>query len=103
MPASHSLSISPARLTVHLSLCPASCSYGSGSFSFSNLIRGVTRRFSTEFELQQLEQFRDNNKDVGFGSATRALEQALEKTKANIKWVKENKEVVLEWFTENSK
>ncbi|XP_016007055.1 aminopeptidase N [Rousettus aegyptiacus] len=77
--------------------------YGGGSFSFSNLIRGVTRRFSTEFELQQLEQFRDNNKDVGFGSATRALEQALEKTKANIKWVKENKEVVLEWFTENSK
>lgn len=77
--------------------------YGGGSFSFSSLIRGVTRRFSTEFELQQLEQFRDDNKDLGFGSATRALEQALEKTKANIKWVKENKEVVLAWFTENSK
>lgn len=40
--------------------------------------------------------------DVGFGSGTRALEQALEKTKANIKWVKENKEVVLKWFTEHS-
>lgn len=40
--------------------------------------------------------------DVGFGSATRALEQILEKTKANIKWVNENKEVVLTWFTENS-
>ncbi|XP_039714358.1 LOW QUALITY PROTEIN: aminopeptidase N [Pteropus medius] len=76
--------------------------YGGGSFSFSNLIQGVTRRFSTEFELQQLEQFQENNKDVGFGSATRAMEQALEKTKANIKWVKENKEVVLAWFTENS-
>ena len=77
--------------------------YGGGSFSFSNLIKGVTRRFSTEFELQQLEQFREDNEDVGFGSGTRALEQALEKTKANIKWVKENKEVVLAWFTENSK
>ncbi|KAB1257137.1 Aminopeptidase N [Camelus dromedarius] len=50
----------------------------------------------------QLEQFKQNNMDVGFGSGTRALEQALEKTKANIKWVKENKEVVLQWFTENS-
>ncbi|XP_022366845.1 aminopeptidase N isoform X1 [Enhydra lutris kenyoni] len=76
--------------------------FGTGSFSFSNLIQAVTRRFSSEFELQQLEQFKKNNMHIGFGSATRALEQALEKTKANIKWVKENKEVVLRWFTENS-
>ncbi|XP_006740755.1 aminopeptidase N [Leptonychotes weddellii] len=76
--------------------------FGTGSFSFSNLIQAVTRRFSTEFELRQLEQFKMNNMDTGFGSATRALEQALEKTKANIKWVKENKQVVLSWFTENS-
>ncbi|XP_066094449.1 aminopeptidase N [Saccopteryx bilineata] len=77
--------------------------YGGGSFSFSNLIQGVTRRFSTEYELQQLEQFKKNNMDTGFGSATRALEQALEKTKANIKWVKENKEKVHSWFKDNSK
>lgn len=77
--------------------------YGGGSFSFSNLIQGVTRRFSTEYELQELERFRDSNMDTGFGSATRALEQALEKTKANIKWVKENKEKVLTWFTDHSK
>lgn len=51
----------------------------------------------------QLEQFKKDNEETGFGSGTRALEQALEKTKANIKWVKENKEVVLQWFTENSK
>uniref|UniRef100_A0A8C6W192 Aminopeptidase n=1 Tax=Nannospalax galili TaxID=1026970 RepID=A0A8C6W192_NANGA len=73
-----------------------------GSFSFSNLIQGVTRRFSTEFELQQLEQFKADNMEIGFGSGTRALEQALEKTKANIKWVKENKEEVLRWFEQNS-
>lgn len=76
--------------------------YGGGSFSFSNLIQAVTRRFSTEHELQQLEQFKKNNMDTGFGSATRALEQALEKTKANIKWVKENKDAVHAWFKQNS-
>ncbi|XP_076980301.1 aminopeptidase N [Tamandua tetradactyla] len=78
--------------------------YGGGSFSFSNLIQAVTRRFSTEFELQQLEQFKKDNigDGQGFGSGTRALEQALEKTKANIKWVAKNKEEVLRWFTENS-
>ncbi|XP_052016126.1 aminopeptidase N [Apodemus sylvaticus] len=76
--------------------------YGGGSFSFANLIEGVTRRFSSEFELQQLEQFKADNAETGFGSGTRALEQALEKTKANINWVKENKDVVLKWFTDNS-
>lgn len=46
-------------------VCPLSCwlnlglffllRYGGGSFSFSNLINGVTERFSTEFELQQVK------------------------------------------------
>ncbi|XP_043845494.1 aminopeptidase N [Dromiciops gliroides] len=76
--------------------------YGGGSFSFSNLIQSVTQRFSTEYELQQLEQFKEDNIDIGFGSGTRALEQALEKTRTNIKWVNDNKEVVLQWFKKNS-
>lgn len=37
-------------LTARLPLSPRS--YGGGSFSFSNLIQAVTRRFSTEEELQ---------------------------------------------------
>uniref|UniRef100_A0A3Q2PD67 Aminopeptidase n=1 Tax=Fundulus heteroclitus TaxID=8078 RepID=A0A3Q2PD67_FUNHE len=76
--------------------------YGRGSFSFSNLISGVTVRFSTEFELQELKKFKEENLHVGFGSATMALEQAIEKTTANIKWVTENKAEVLEWFTKET-
>ncbi|XP_069722798.1 aminopeptidase N [Phaenicophaeus curvirostris] len=72
--------------------------YGGGSFSFSRLILAVTQRFSSEFELQQLEQFKADNQDIGFGSGTRALEQALERTRANINWVKENQVTVLAWF-----
>ncbi|XP_042331729.1 aminopeptidase N [Sceloporus undulatus] len=72
--------------------------YGGGSFSFAGLIQTVTQRFASEFELQQLEQFKADNADVGFGSGTRALEQALEKTKANIQWVAENKGPVKVWF-----
>ncbi|NXG08010.1 AMPN Aminopeptidase, partial [Sakesphorus luctuosus] len=72
--------------------------YGGGSFSFSRLILSVTQRFNSEFELQQLEQFKKDNQDIGFGSGTRALEQALERTRANINWVEENKATVLNWF-----
>ncbi|CAH2274214.1 aminopeptidase N [Pelobates cultripes] len=74
--------------------------FGGSSFSFGNLIERVTRRFSTEYELQQLEQFKSDNQDIGFGTATRTLEQAIEKTKANIRWVDENKESVLKWFND---
>nr|XP_046251148.1 alanyl (membrane) aminopeptidase b isoform X2 [Scatophagus argus] len=73
--------------------------YGGGSFSFSNLINGVTERFSTEFELRQLEQFKTDNADVGFGSGTLALDQSIERTIANMKWIAENKQNVLDWFT----
>nr|XP_046263621.1 aminopeptidase N-like [Scatophagus argus] len=76
--------------------------YGRGSFSFSNLVNGITKRFSSEFELQELKKFREDNLHVGFGSATMALEQAIEKTTANIKWVTENKAHVLRWFTDDS-
>uniref|UniRef100_H3CNZ7 Aminopeptidase n=1 Tax=Tetraodon nigroviridis TaxID=99883 RepID=H3CNZ7_TETNG len=77
--------------------------YGGGSFSFSNLINGVTKRFSSEFELQQLLQFKEDNAEVGFGSGTLALDQSIEKTRANIKWITENKQIVLKWLQEQIK
>ncbi|XP_031153699.1 aminopeptidase N-like isoform X2 [Sander lucioperca] len=72
--------------------------YGGGSFSFSNLINGVTKRFSTEFELQQLKQFKADNSETGFGSGTLAVDQSIERTMSNIKWITENKQNVLDWF-----
>lgn len=48
----------------------------------------------------QLQQFKEDNLHVGFGSGTLALEQAIEKTMANIKWMAENKEHVLKWLTD---
>ncbi|XP_050956314.1 aminopeptidase N-like [Labeo rohita] len=77
--------------------------YGGGSFSFSNLINGVTKRFSTPFELEQLLQFKNDNAHIGFGSGTLALEQSIERTQANIKWVEKNKQAVLEWFNNPSR
>uniref|UniRef100_A0A3Q3ETR8 Aminopeptidase n=1 Tax=Labrus bergylta TaxID=56723 RepID=A0A3Q3ETR8_9LABR len=72
--------------------------YGGGSFSFGRLIDGVTKRFSSEFEYKQLLQFKEDNAGH-FGSASASLEQALERTKANINWVEMNKKQVLDWFT----
>lgn len=49
--------------------------------------------------LWQLRQFKLDNAEVGFGSGTLALEQSIDRTIANIKWISENKENVLNWFT----
>ncbi|KAJ7999376.1 hypothetical protein DPEC_G00193760 [Dallia pectoralis] len=76
--------------------------YGGGSISFGRLIEGITRRFSSEFELNELQKFIKDNSDVGFGSASQAVDQAVERTKANIKWVAENKDDVFKWFSDNS-
>ncbi|KAM9817543.1 aminopeptidase N-like [Neosynchiropus ocellatus] len=73
--------------------------HGEYSFSFPNMIKALTRRFSSEFELQELKRFQEDHAEAGFGSATQALEQAVETTAANIKWVSENKAEVLEWLS----
>ncbi|KAL0968053.1 hypothetical protein UPYG_G00261690 [Umbra pygmaea] len=77
--------------------------YGVGSFSFANLISGVTKGFSTSDERDQLHKFKEDNSDIGFGSGTLALEQAIERTNANIKWVNKNQQDVLNWFLSETK
>ncbi|XP_063046293.1 aminopeptidase N-like [Engraulis encrasicolus] len=73
--------------------------YGGGGLSFGRLITGVTERFSTDFELKQLLAFKAEHAETGFGSATIALDQAIEKTKANINWVKQNQDKINDWLT----
>ncbi|XP_033823587.1 aminopeptidase N-like [Periophthalmus magnuspinnatus] len=77
--------------------------YGGGSFSFSNLINGVTKRFSTDFELQQLRQFKEDHSETGFGSGTLAVDQSIERTISNMKWLEENKSIVSKWFEDAAK
>ncbi|XP_040894081.1 aminopeptidase N-like [Toxotes jaculatrix] len=72
--------------------------YGVGSFSFASMISGVTARFSTAAELQQLEEFVKENSATGFGSASLAVEQALERTRANISWRQRNQQEIMDWF-----
>ncbi|KAL2093494.1 hypothetical protein ACEWY4_010806 [Coilia grayii] len=76
--------------------------YGVGSFSFASLISGVTASFSTEEEFDQLVEFKEENSDIGFGSGTTALMQAIERTRANIRWVAENQEEIRDWFIQHT-
>lgn len=67
-------------------------SLGSGA---AMLIGEVSSRFSTQFELDELERF---SKTYYLGPSTRAVQQAIEQTKVNLQWVSEHKDIILEWF-----
>lgn len=54
------------------------------------------------FVPKQLKKFRQDHAGVGFGSATSGVEQAIEKTTANMKWVTENRAHVMQWLLEES-
>uniref|UniRef100_A0A672FXS4 Aminopeptidase n=1 Tax=Salarias fasciatus TaxID=181472 RepID=A0A672FXS4_SALFA len=71
--------------------------YGAGAFSFGSLINGVSKRFYSEFDYKQLRQFKEDNEAQLDWVAT-SVDQALEKTRANINWVEKNKEDILKWF-----
>ncbi|KAJ3596373.1 hypothetical protein NHX12_002781 [Muraenolepis orangiensis] len=62
--------------------------------SLTHVLLTVTKRFSTDFELQELKQFQVAHN----ASENMVMNQAIERTRANIEWVKENKQPVLEWF-----
>ncbi|XP_048024730.1 alanyl (membrane) aminopeptidase-like b [Megalobrama amblycephala] len=72
--------------------------YGAGIVSLGSLLDGVTQRFSREVELEELKQLQREQVKDDQGVAARALEQVIERTEANIQWVKENKDIVKEWF-----
>ncbi|KTF82027.1 hypothetical protein cypCar_00006599 [Cyprinus carpio] len=73
--------------------------YGAGVISLGSLLDAVTKRFSTDVELEELKQLQREQEEKKQGIAARALEQVIERTEANIKWVKENKQIVKDWFT----
>ncbi|XP_016324319.1 aminopeptidase N-like [Sinocyclocheilus anshuiensis] len=76
--------------------------FDDGSFFFGRLIKGITKKFSTEFELQQLQRFKEDIAASSFSFGMQAIERAIEQTKANIKWISENKAQVMNWLIEQS-
>ncbi|XP_039261143.2 aminopeptidase N-like isoform X1 [Styela clava] len=71
-------------------------SYG-GGIVFKTLIESVTKRFSTEYDLNLLINFKQSNSNLG--TAARAVDQAIEKTTTNIRWRKRNEPELKSWLS----
>ncbi|CAN9498611.1 unnamed protein product [Ophioblennius macclurei] len=66
---------------------------------WTSVLQVVSRRFSTQFELEELQRFVGEQwwGQGGIG------EQLMEQTRVNIQWVEENRVVVLHWFRQQQK
>ncbi|KAG8230287.1 hypothetical protein J437_LFUL010190 [Ladona fulva] len=74
---------------------------GSSLFTINNIVRSSTKRMNTEFELADLKKFSmDHRRELG--TATRAVDQAIEKTEANVEWMKTHYNTIIEWLSHNS-
>ncbi|XP_041463117.1 aminopeptidase Ey-like [Lytechinus variegatus] len=74
--------------------------YGSTLFHFADLIKKVTAYFNTELQLRELEDFILQHPDQGTGA--RAFVQAVQQTKANIRWVRRYREKVHAWLQQEN-
>ncbi|XP_066264500.1 aminopeptidase N-like [Branchiostoma lanceolatum] len=66
--------------------------------TIAKIVDKITKQFSTDKDLENLLSF---TKDRELGSATRAFQQAIESTQANIKWRQNNQDKVEKWLEEN--
>ena len=69
-----------------------------GSFvSVGKFVTVSSSNFNTESQLEQLKDFYVNNlEDLGAGIL--AIETSIQKTQANIDWIKKNHPVIVNWL-----
>ena len=69
--------------------------FGEGSFSMDSIITETVWHFSTRFELKEVDDF---FRSVSVGSGQQAVEQCLEKIRANIFWKDNIEKSVIQWL-----
>lgn len=70
--------------------------FGDSVFSFATMVKGITKHLNTEYELKQLKSLIKQHPDQG--SAGRVLQQAVESTESNIRWMQDNYDDVAMWL-----
>ncbi|KAK3890636.1 hypothetical protein Pcinc_005432 [Petrolisthes cinctipes] len=72
---------------------------GPGSSHLSRIVKAATKTFNTPLLFKELERFQSQHTTTGhLGSATRAVQQALESTRLNVKWMRHNYHTIVDWL-----
>ncbi|KAL1506799.1 hypothetical protein ABEB36_006093 [Hypothenemus hampei] len=71
--------------------------YGDGFNILGKMIQSLAVHLNTEFQLEELERFRDSIK-ANISTTSRAFESAIEQVRGNVKWMKKNYAQVEDWL-----
>lgn len=71
--------------------------FSTSTFRLTSLTNSVTQ-FSTEADLEQMKAFFDRSEA---GTSENARKQAIERTQANIEWLKKYEEIITTWLKNN--
>ncbi|XP_059611048.1 uncharacterized protein LOC132257980 [Phlebotomus argentipes] len=75
--------------------------FGLNERYLGRMIPAITKNFNSNVKLEEMKAFFTKYPEAGAGTAAR--KEALENVSGNIKWLQNNKDVVTEWFKNNSK
>ena len=74
---------------------------GSSLLAVNNIVKAATRSMNSMYELKDLLRFTTEHKDE-LGSVTRTMQQAIEQSEANIRWVDTNHVTIHDWLKRNT-
>ncbi|ELT93925.1 hypothetical protein CAPTEDRAFT_205328 [Capitella teleta] len=74
--------------------------FGNDNRSFQWMVPGMVDGYTTQFELQQVEDFYEQYPDAGPGARSR--EESLDSIRNNIKWRERSEHVIAQWLEKNA-
>ncbi|XP_017767304.1 PREDICTED: aminopeptidase N isoform X1 [Eufriesea mexicana] len=75
--------------------------FGTSLLTFNNIVKSATKGINTKYDLKDLLEFTNEHKGK-FGSATRSVQQSIEQSEANIRWVEANHVTIQDWLKRNT-
>ncbi|XP_012148075.1 suppressor of ER stress-induced death [Megachile rotundata] len=75
--------------------------FGTSLLTINNIVKSATRAINTKYELKDLLDFTTEHKEE-LGSATRTIQQAIEQSEANIRWVNASHGIIYDWLKRNT-
>ncbi|XP_024875821.1 aminopeptidase N isoform X2 [Temnothorax curvispinosus] len=75
--------------------------FGTSLSTVNNIVKSATRGMSTRYELKDLVEFAKEHLDE-LGTATRTIQQAVERAESNIRWIDNNHATIRDWLQRNT-
>nr|XP_033334550.1 aminopeptidase N isoform X2 [Megalopta genalis]XP_033334551.1 aminopeptidase N isoform X2 [Megalopta genalis] len=75
--------------------------FGLSPITINNIVKSATKGINSQYELKDLLQFTNEHKE-DFSTTTRTIQQVIEQSELNIRWLKNNHDTINDWLKRNT-